>query len=131
MELHLAPSPPGLADVDCLVSGYCSAWNEADPDRRLRRLQAIWCDDSTFEGPAAHVRGARGLSAYIGACSIGRSGWRFDVADVTAHGRHVLLSWKLLDATGRERLCGHDVGECGDDRRLRRVVSFWHTEPVG
>jgi hypothetical protein len=26
----------------------------------------------------------------------------------------------------RQRLAGHDVGECSEDRRFDRIVSFWH-----
>ena len=113
------------ADVDLLVSGYCNAWNEPDPARRLRRLGSIWHDDATFVSAAVRLRGVRGLDAHIGAFHAGNHGWRFVLGDVAAHGRHVHLSWTLLDAAGRERLGGHDVGECSADRRFERIVSFW------
>jgi hypothetical protein len=118
----------GPADVDRLVSGYCSAWNEADPECRLRRLRAVWNEHATFDNVEVHVRGLQEMAAHIGAFWAGHPGWRFVVVDVTAHGRHLHLTWKLLDPAGRERLTGHDVGECSADRRLDRVVSFWRTE---
>ena len=131
IDLRRAPTAIGPADVDRLVSSYCSAWNEPDRRCRLRRLQAIWHEDSTFESAAAHVRGLRALNAHIDIYGAGRSGWRFAIVDVTAHGRHFHLSWKLLDPAGRERLAGHDVGEYAADQRLRRVVSFWRRESRG
>jgi hypothetical protein len=111
-------------DLDLLVSGYCSAWNEPDAGRRLHRLQSIWHEDATFHSAAGHVRGVREMDAHIGAFCAGRCGWRFVVMDVTAHGRHVHLTWKLVDPAGLERLAGHDVGECSQGRRFDRVVSF-------
>lgn len=129
MNIKLRPDPTvtGPADVDRLASGYCSAWNEPDPTRRLRRLKAIWHENATFDNAEAHVRGLREMDAHIGAFCTGRPGWRFVVVDVTAHGRHLHLTWKLVDPTGRQRLAGHDVGECAADRRLNRIVSFWCT----
>jgi len=115
------------SDVDLLVSAYCSAWNEPDPQRRLRHLQSIWREDASFDSVGVHVRGLREMSAHIGAFHADCDGWRFVVVEVTAHGRHVHLSWKLLDPTGRERLAGHDVGACAADRRFDSVVSFWRT----
>ena len=125
IKLRSDPAVTGPADVDRLASGYCSAWNEPDPKLRLRRLKAIWHDEATFDNAAVHVRGLREMDAHIGAFWAGRYGWRFVVVDVTAHGRHLHLTWKLVDLTGRERLAGHDVGECAADRRLDRIVSFW------
>ena len=113
------------ADVDLLVSGYCSAWNEPDPKRRLRRLEAVCRAHATFDSAAVRLRGLGAIDAHIGEFRTDARGWRFVVADVTAHGRHVHLTWRLLDAAGVERLCGHDVGECSDDRRFDRIVSFW------
>ena len=127
-ELRHDPPPTGPADVDRLVSGYCSAWNEPDPNRRLHRLEAIWHRNGTFDNAAVHVRGLREMHAYIGAFHTGCPGWRWVVIDVRAHGRHFHLSWKLLDRADRERLAGHDVGECAADRRLGRIVSFWRDE---
>lgn len=118
------------ADVDLLVSGYCSAWNERDPERRLHRLRSIWRDDATFDNAAVRLRGVRGLDAHIAAFHAGSPGWRFVLDDVTAHGRHVHLTWTLLDAAGREQLAGHDVAECSADRRFARVVSFWRKAAV-
>ena len=133
MIIELCPDPTvtGPADVDRLVTGYCSAWNESDPKRRLHRLKSIWHENGTFENAAVRVRGLRELDAHIGAFRTGCQGWRFVVLDVTAHGRHVHLTWKLVDATGCERLAGHDVGECAADRRLDRIVSFWRTGAAG
>jgi len=115
-------------DLDLLVSGYCSAWNEPDPKRRLHRLETIWHEGATFDSAAVHVRGVREMDAHIGAFRAASRGWRFVVMDVTAHGRHVHLSWKLVDSTGLERLAGHDVGECSADRRFVRIVSFWRKD---
>jgi limonene-1,2-epoxide hydrolase len=129
LNIELSPDPAVTcpADVDRLVSGYCSAWNEPDPKRRLRRLKSIWHMNATFDNAAVHVRGLREMDALIGAFCTGRCGWRFVVVDVTAHGRHVHLTWKLVDPTGRERLAGHDVGGRAADRRFDRIVSFWRT----
>lgn len=127
MSFRFRPDPvaTGPADLDRLASGYCSAWNEPDPKRRLPRLKAIWHENATFDNAAVHVRGLAAMDAHIGAFWVGRYGWRFIVSDVTAHGPHLHLTWKLVDSTGLERLAGHDVGECAADRRLVRVVSFW------
>jgi hypothetical protein len=111
-------------DLDLLVTGYCSAWNETDAGRRLHRLKSIWHEDATLHSAAGHVRGVREMDAHIGAFGAGRGGWRFVVTDVTAHGRHVHLTWKLVDPAGLERLAGHDVGECSERRRFDRIVSF-------
>ena len=131
IELHPDAAVAGPADVDRLASGYCSAWNESDPKRRLRRLKAIWHENATFDNAAVHIRGLRDMDAHIGAFYTGRQGWRFVVVDVSAHGRHLHLTWKLVDSTGRERLSGHDVGEWAADRRFDRIVSFWHTGTAG
>jgi hypothetical protein len=127
VNIDLHPDSPAIcpADLDLLVSGYCSAWNEPDPNRRLHRLKSIWHESATFDCAGVHIRGVREMDAHIGAFCAGSRGWRFVVTDVTAHGRHVHLSWKLVDPTGLERLAGHDVGECSADRRFDRVVSFW------
>lgn len=129
MNIQLSPAPAvtGPADIDRLVSGYGDAWNESDAKRRLRRLQSIWHEDATFENAVVRIRGRRDLNAHIGAFHGDCAGWRFVVEDVATHGSHVHVTWRLLDATGRERLAGHDVGECAADRRLARVVSFWRT----
>lgn len=127
IQLRSDPVAAVPADVDRIVSGYCSAWNERDPRRRLQRLQSIWHENGTFENPSVHLRGLRDLDTHIGALHAHCDGWRFVVVDVTTHGRHFLLAWKLLDSTGCERLAGHDVGECTADRRLGRVVSLWRS----
>ena len=125
------PAVTGPADVDLLASAYCGAWNETDPRHRLRRLRTICREDATYDNAAVRVRGLREMDAYIGGFCAARHGWRFVVVGATAHGRHLHLSWKLVDPTGRERLAGHDVGECAADRRLDRIVSFWCTGAAG
>ena len=112
-------------DVDLLVSGYCSAWNEADPKRRRHRLASVWHEGATFANAEVRLRGLRELDAHIGAFRAGARGWRFVVTDVTAYGRHLHLTWKLLDPAGVERLGGHDVAECSSHGRFDRIVSFW------
>ena len=68
MNIELGPGPAvtGPADVDRLVSAYSSARNEPAPERRLRRLQSIWHENSTFNDAAAHVPGMRDINAHMG-----------------------------------------------------------------
>ena len=86
IELRPGPAVTGPADVDRLVSSYCCAWNEPDPERRLRRLQSIWYESSRFNNAAADVDGLRATNAHIGALRTGRYGRRFVMRDVAPHG---------------------------------------------
>jgi len=109
-----------------LITRYCAAWGEPDPERRGQLLKEIWTEDGTYTDPTAHVTGRRELAEHIGnvlAHYPGGQVVRTSVLDT--HHDMVRFTWKMVLADGRSLPEGIDFGELSGDGKLRRIVGFF------
>jgi hypothetical protein len=110
------------------IDRYCAAWNESDPMRRDRILEAVWAKDATYTDPSIHLIGCQPLSDHIGrllqrspGCLVLRS------SPVDSHHAWARFSWKRVSQDGTTRAEGIDIAELSEDGKLQRIVGFFVT----
>jgi hypothetical protein len=109
-----------------VITLYCDAWNEPDPDRRAELLWEVWAPHGTYTDPTVHLEGASELAAHIGRVSEKYPGSHIAMTSlVDAHHRVLRFTWCRIMADGRRLPEGIDFGEVADDGRLLRVVGFF------
>jgi hypothetical protein len=49
---------------------------------------------------------------------------------IDQHHNQIRFGWAYVDKDGKRAIAGIDVGELGEDGRLRRIVGFWGGVPA-
>ena len=120
-----------MTDINRLVEGYLSAWNETDPDARLRTIEDVWTEDGTYVDPLADVGGRTQISNLIAAVQQQLPGLVFRLRDdVDAHHNVARFAWELVPPEGGESIVeGFDIAVI-EDGRIGSVVGFLDKAPA-
>jgi hypothetical protein len=114
------------AKLEALITTYCDAWNEADPQRRDAMLQQVWADDGSYCDPTVQISGRAALVAHIADVQARSPGSRIlRTSRVDAHHGMLRFSFSRVDGHGELLRDGLDLGEVAGDGRLRRVTGFF------
>ena len=120
-----------MNDITETVDRYLSAWNEPDPARRAELIDAVWAEDGRLIDPPLTGEGHDGISEMAAALQQHYAGHRFRrVSGVDAHHDHLRFAWELVGPDGEVAIKGLDVGELGEDGRLRRITGFFGELPA-
>lgn len=117
-------------DLQQVLSNYIAAWNEADPEKRLRLLDLCWSDGGLYMDPAGTARGSAQLSDYIGEFHARMPDARIElVSGASAHNSRIYFKWRLITGDGVVKIDGVDFGSVSKDGRLREIVGFFGAPP--
>jgi hypothetical protein len=112
--------------LEVLITLYCQAWGEPDPERRQQMLQQVWADQGTYTDPTVHLTGSTELGEYIGKVLKKYPGARIvrtSLADM--HHSMVRFTWRMALADGRTLTEGIDFGELSSEGKLGRIAGFF------
>lgn len=123
-------SPHGLSSASSVVSRYCNAWGETDPDKRMLAVADVWAEQGEYiDAQPVRVTGRGALAAEIVKFQQQFPGARFRCSAVRTHHGFVAYTWVMAMADGTERFEGMDFGELDAAGRLVRIVSFFDMPP--
>ena len=115
-----------MSDLTDTIDIYLSAWSERDPAARAGLVARAWAADGELVDPPMAATGHDAISGVHGALQQQFPGHRFRRASgVDAHHDHLRFAWELVGPDGTVALKGLDVGEVGEDGRLRRITGFF------
>ena len=105
---------------------YCDAWNVRDGRERRELLERCWAPDGVYCDPTVVVDGLDAVVAHIGGFHERMPGHRIiRTSEVAEHHGWLHFSWRMIGPGGATDLDGFDVGERGEDGRLKRIVGFF------
>ena len=120
-----------MTDHTTTADTVLAAWNEPDHDRRAQLIREIWATDGRLVDPPMAAEGHQAISDMASALQQQFAGHRFRRASaVDGHHGHFRYAWELVGPDGSVALSGVDVGEVGDDGRLRRITGFFGELPA-
>ena len=107
------------------ITEYSNAWREQNSEARLKIIQSIWSDASTYQDPTVKTKGVAELNAMIekfhkdfpGAILVG------DV--ILSTGNFRSFNWQIFDASKKPLFKGRDTVELGADGKIIKVVGFF------
>ena len=115
-----------MSDLTYTIDTYLSAWSEPDPAARADLVARVWAADGRLIDPPMAATGHDAISGMHGALQQQFPAHRFRRASgVDAHHDHLRFAWELVGPDGTVALKGLDVGEVGEDGRLRRITGFF------
>jgi hypothetical protein len=115
-----------MSDLTDTIDTYLSAWSEQDPAVRAELVGRVWAEDGRLIDPPAAATGHAEISGLHGALQQQFAGHTFRRASaVDAHHDHLRFAWELVGPDGSVALKGIDVGEVGEDGKLRRITGFF------
>jgi SnoaL-like domain len=115
-----------MSDLTHTIDTYLSAWSEQDPDARAALVSSVWSDDGRLVDPPMAASGHDEISGMHAALQGQFAGHTFRRASaIDAHHDIVRFAWELVGPDGTVAMKGLDVGEIGEDGRLRRVNGFF------
>lgn len=118
-------------DAAGIAHAYLAVWNETDPLRRRRLLEAGWQPDASYADPMAQARGLDAIDALVGAVQQRYPGFRFHLKGrADAHGDHLRFGWTLGPAGAEDLIEGSDFAQL-DGGKLRAVTGFLDKVPAG
>ena len=107
---------------------YMVVWNEADAERRLKRITEIWTEDGVQFTPEGEYRGHQALLSRISTnyeTFVKTQGLLFRAGNVQEHHDAVKLIWEMLPARGGEvKGSGVLFLLLSDDGRVRLDYQF-------
>jgi len=119
-----------MTDLTNTIDTYLAAWNEPDPARRAELVAQVWSADGQLIDPPLAASGHDGIGDMHAALQQQFAGHRFRRASgIDTHHGHLRFGWELVGPDGSVALTGLDVGELGDDGRLRRITGFFGELP--
>lgn len=119
-----------MSDVTTTVDTYLSMWNETDRDRRAELIRQAWAPDGHYIDPVLEAAGHDALSVMVDGVHEQFPGYRFRrLSGIDTHHDQVRFAWDLAGADGAVAVAGIDVGQLGDDGRLRRITGFFGDLP--
>ena len=114
------------AALENLVTGYCDAWNEADPAKRDAMLAVVWTDDGVYSDPTVQTIGRSDLVAHIGRVLARNPDSRIlRTSRADAHHGLLRFTFARITAKGEVLRDGIDFGELSVDGKLRRITGFF------
>ena len=120
-----------MNDLTTTVDTYLAAWNETDQGQRSALIEKAWTADGRLIDPPLAAEGHAGIDEMAATMQAHYPGHRFRRASgIDAHHDHLRFAWELVTPDGTVALAGIDVGEVGDDGRLRRITGFFGDLPV-
>lgn len=118
-------------DAAGIAHGYIAVWNETDPLRRRRLLEAGWKPDASYVDPMAQARGLDAIDALVGAVQQRYPGFRFNLkGQADAHGDNLRFAWTLGPSGAEDLIEGSDFAQL-DGGKLHAVVGFLDKVPAG
>jgi hypothetical protein len=115
-----------MTDLQSTIDTYLSAWSEQDPAARAELVARVWAPDGRLIDPPMAASGPEEISGMHGALQGQFPGHTFRRASaIDAHHDHLRFAWELVAPDGTVALRGLDVGEIGEDGRLRRITGFF------
>lgn len=118
-------------DATGIADEYIAVWNETDPARRRRLLEAGWQPDASYVDPMAQARGLDAIDALVGAVQQRYPGFRFHLkGQADAHGDNLRFAWTLGPAGAEDLIEGSDFAQL-DRGKLRAVTGFLDKVPAG
>ncbi|WP_440099952.1 nuclear transport factor 2 family protein [Streptosporangium sp. H16] len=121
-----------MSDMNELVQGYLTAWNETDAAARRAVLAEVFAEDAIYTDPLVSVKGRDGLDATIAAVQGRFGGLVFSLGDaVDAHHDIARFTWHLGPEGAEPIVIGFDVAVIGDDGRISQVLGFLDKVPAG
>lgn len=119
---HAAPSPATT------VAQYVRAWQEADPQARLKLLEQSVTDDVQYLDAYSRATNRQELAGVIAGLQAQYPGLRGEmVGYLRQAGNAALFEWKIVSAQGDPLFYGVDAISFASDGRLRRVEGFLNT----
>jgi hypothetical protein len=115
-----------MTDHTRTADAVLAAWNEPDPGRRAELIASIWASDGRLVDPPMAAEGHQAISDMAAALQQQFAGHHFRrTSAVDGHHGHFRYAWELIAPDASVALTGTDVGEVGDDGRLRRITGFF------
>jgi len=120
----MTTNPAAVADA------YIAAWNETDPQRRMRLLREHWAEDARYADPLMQGAGLAQIDALIAGVHARFADFRFTrTGTPDGHGEHVRFAWTLGPAGAEAPIAGTDVLLL-DAGRIRSVIGFLDRVPA-
>ena len=115
-------------DLQQFAERYMAVWNEADAQRRFKRITEVWTEDGVQFTPEGEYRGHQALLERISTnyeTFVKTQGLLFRAGNVQEHHDAVKLIWEMLPARGGE-VTGSGVLFLllSDDGRVRLDYQF-------
>jgi len=121
-----------MSNVNEIVVGYLSAWNERDATRRRDLVAKTWSEEGSYVDGARQGAGHGGIDTMIAKAQETHPGYRLALASgIEAHHQYVRFSW-VAGGTAEAPLYikGTDIGIIADDGRLKSVIGFVDAAPA-
>ncbi|WP_030456940.1 nuclear transport factor 2 family protein [Herbidospora cretacea] len=94
-----------MTDYAAIIDRSLVAWNETDPDARLKAVAASWTETARFADPLADVTGHDQISAFIGQVQERFPGVRLTRGEILdGHHDTVRFTWTLGPVRGYDVL---------------------------
>lgn len=114
-----------------IIDAYMAAWNEPDEGKRRELLAKAWADGATYTDPMAHAAGIEELVSLIGQFQGQMPGATLvRVTGIDEHHGRLRFGWAMKGPDGGTRIEGIDVGELGEDGRIKSITGFFGPMPL-
>ena len=118
-----------MRDAATIAKLYIELWNETDPKRRAKVLEAEWDANATYVDPMMRGSGLGEIDRLVGGVHAQFPGYRFKlITQPNGFGEFVRFSWSLGPVEGDAPIEGSDVVAMKGDR-ITQVIGFLDKVP--
>lgn len=108
------------------IQVYQNVWNERNSETRLKMINTIWLDASTYEDPAALTKGPIEFNDMISKFHKDFPGSNLTASNfMSTKNKFYTWKWDVFDAHQKLILTGRDVGELNNVGKLITIKGFF------
>src|SRR5207302_9958662 len=111
--------------ISTTIDTLFAIWNEQDAARRAKLVETVWADDGQLVDPPLEGTSHAGIADMVAAVLSQFPGHTFRrTTGIDAHHDTLRYGWEPVAPDGAVVATGLDVGQLGEDGRLRRINGF-------
>lgn len=114
-----------MQELKQVIAAYGAAWQETDPEQRLKLLTRCFAETGRYVDPTAEVSGRNQLSTHIGAVLKDTQGRVEITSEPSSHHDVVHFTWHMVAPDGTIMVSGHDFIRLGADGKIAQLAGFF------
>lgn len=110
------------------IQVYEKIWKETDSEARIKLINSIWLEESTYEDPTISIQGTTAFNAMVDGFYNHFPGATLVSSSLLAKDNFYTWSWEIFDSNNKRLVVGRDFVEINENGKILKVIGFFEPQ---